>query len=52
MELLLSLQTGLDARRGSGQQTELLQRDDDQQRKIKRGKRRGDRNDVRVFPGG
>lgn len=52
VELLLSLQTGLDARRGSGQQTELLQRDDDQQRKIKRGKRRGDREVVRVFPGG
>lgn len=41
VELLLSLQTGVDARRGSGQETELLQRDDDQQRKIKRGKRRG-----------
>lgn len=39
--LLLSLQTGLDAGRGGGQQTELLQRDGEQQRKIKRGERRG-----------
>lgn len=52
VELLLSRQTGLDAGRGCSQQTELLQRDDDQQRKIKRGERRGDRKDVSVFPGG